>query len=93
MNWELEVLEDAVRDLEVAYRWYDGQKQGLGEDMLEEFDNTCSHLLQYPFAFPLKHASCRQCPLNRFPYVVLYEVKGNSIVVFSVFHTRKRPVA
>jgi len=35
MNWELEVLEDAVRDLEIAYRWYDGQKQGLGEEMLE----------------------------------------------------------
>lgn len=29
MKWELEVLEDAVRDLEVAYRWYDGQKQGV----------------------------------------------------------------
>jgi len=93
MNWELEVLEDAVRDLEVAYRWYDGQKQGLGEEMLEEFDNTCLHLLHHPLAFPQKHDKFRQCPLNRFPYVIHYEVTGDRIVVFSVFHTSKKPVA
>jgi len=33
----------------------------------------------------------RRCPLNRFPYAILYHIDGKHIVIVAVMHMRRNP--
>lgn len=91
MKRRLRLNEAVVSDLRVAIDWYEQQRPGLGEEFWADFDDACFHILCFPEGYSVKFLEFRQCPLNRFPYVVVYEIIGNEIVVFSVFHTSRDP--
>ena len=74
-----------------AYRWYEEQKAGLGEEFLEELDKYYDKLQSNPKYFGSAKNNFRQLSLKRFPYVIVYEIIKSEVVVFAVFHTRRNP--
>lgn len=74
-----------------AYDWYEEQKQGLGEEFLTELDSYYNKLQSHPEYFGKIKKNFRQAALKRFPYVVVYEIIKNEVVVFAVFHTKRNP--
>jgi len=65
-----------------------------------EFLDTLAEALESIEAEPLKYAQpetirnrrqVRCCPLHRFPYRVIYEIRSDEIVVFAVAHGHRRP--
>jgi toxin ParE1/3/4 len=74
-----------------AYKWYEKQHAGLGEAMLTELNIYFNKIEQNPDAFKKVKDNFRQIALKRFPFVVVYEVIQNDIIVFAVFHTKRNP--
>ena len=72
-----------------AFRWYEEQREGLGFEFLDSF---YSNLLDNPHTHSFYEDTVRQGRLNRFPYLVVYEVFNNAIVVYSVFMEKQNPV-
>lgn len=74
-----------------AYDWYEKQRNGLGEEFLEELDKFYDKIRKHPEYFGRIKKEFRQAALKRFPFVLIYEIFKNDVVVFAVFHTKRNP--
>jgi plasmid stabilization system protein ParE len=74
-----------------AYNWYETQKPGLGEELLDELDGVYLKLEAHPEYFGKVKKNFRQAALKRFPFVIVYEIIKTEVVVFAVFHTSRNP--
>ena len=74
-----------------AYKWYEEQKPGLGEEFLDELDGIYNKLSAHPEYFVKLKKNFRQAALKRFPFVIVYEIIKKGVVVFAVFHTSRNP--
>ncbi|MBL7735744.1 MAG: hypothetical protein JNL51_09800 [Chitinophagaceae bacterium] len=79
MPYKIEVRPLAAIEIIEAYDWYELQREGLGIEFLE------SHPQHYSYY----QKPVRQGNLNRFPYITVFEIIDNTVVVFSVFMTSR----
>lgn len=91
MAAELIIAPEAAADLEEAYTWYEAQRTGRGEDFLLRVDACIQAILRFPEMHAKFHKSYRRALVRKFPYAVFYEHVGDTVTVFSVFHTSQDP--
>lgn len=91
MSYNLKIRPLAAKEILEAYDRYEGRKDGLGKRCLEALDAFFEVLLGDPVIHAYYEAPLRQGILQHFPYVVVYEVTGEQIVVYSVFMTDQYP--
>lgn len=87
----LEIKQEAVREIEDAYYYYEEQQAGLGDIFLRFLDKSFKSITNSSSGFKKISNERRQVVVNKFPFVVVYEVFDNTIVVFAVFHTSRNP--
>jgi plasmid stabilization system protein ParE len=81
----------AQAELEEATHYYDQQQPGLGDEFAEEVRRTLERIQQLPDAWTRLTEQVRRCRTNRFPYGVVYAVRGAEILVLAVMHLRRKP--
>ncbi len=91
MNYILEVKEGASLEISEAYRYYEDLKIGLGEDFIEHLEEYFSRILEFPEHFPQKYKPYREAFVRRFPYLIIYEIEVEKIIIYSVFNTYQNP--
>ncbi len=90
-------VEDAARDeLAAAVAWYDERRPGLGVDVLTEVQHTLELIERHPrVGTPVPHVPAelgtRRLALRRFPYSIIYRLRGEAIHVIAFAHQRRRP--
>jgi len=89
--YRLAIKSRAIAASREAYEWYEGQKVGLGERFLEVLTSVLRKIELQPELYSKVKKSYRQAKLYRFPYVVIYEIIGDKVVVFMIFHTSRKP--
>lgn len=90
MNYKLVVKAEAVQDMSEAFEWYEAKLEGLGSEFLDVVDDYFSRIVKTPKIYQ-SHGNQRVAVLNRFPYKIVYEIEGNAIVVFAVYHDKRNP--
>jgi plasmid stabilization system protein ParE len=63
----------------------------LGLAFIAEFEHTLERLCEYPNLGAPWRGHTRRMPLRRFPYSVIYEVRGEELRVLAVAHQSRRP--
>ena len=58
----------AAADVETAYRWYEAQRAGLGDEFLTAVSTVLDSLIANPEQFPIVYRQTRRANLRRFPY-------------------------
>ena len=91
MPYTIVLQPGAEDDIEIAYNWYEEQQDGLGELLLKELASFYKKLEKNPEIFSKATKRYRQAILNRFPYVIIYEIVKTEVHVYSVFHTSRNP--
>jgi ParE toxin of type II toxin-antitoxin system, parDE len=91
MRYYEEVKEEAKVDIAEAMVYYSFKSDGLDLKFFTEFEASVKRILQNPFAFKKIYKSFRQTAMKKFPYVIVYEPVGKSVIIFSVFNTWKHP--
>jgi toxin ParE1/3/4 len=91
MQYKIEIRGLAVIEILEAFDWYELQQVGLGLDFLNELDIFYNSLLINPKTHSYFEKPVRQGKINRFPYLVVYEIFESTIVVYSVFMARQNP--
>ena len=91
MNRSVRVLPKAIRELEDAYRWYERQQSGLGLEFLLAFAAAVESVRTLPLGAELVALRTRKVLLRRFPYLVLYVVEEERILITAVFHGHQDP--
>ena len=91
MSRLVQLLPEAVREVEEAFWWYEGQRRGLGLEFLLSFDAAIEALRRLPEGHEVVALRTRKTLLRRFPYLVLYALEDERILITAVFHGRRDP--
>lgn len=78
-------------DLEMAFRWYEMQRRGLGFEFLDCVEIAVENILSFPEMYQTSYSHFRRCVIRRFPFSIFYTSKGDEIVIHSVFDNRQDP--
>jgi plasmid stabilization system protein ParE len=81
----------ASEELVAASTFYEGRRPGLGDELLDEIEDACLLLSEYPAIGRMVDEIHRSVPLRRFPFVLFYRVRGTVVQIVAVAHKRKRP--
>lgn len=72
-----------------AAEWYDGRQPKLGSDFLARVQKALNRLIADPERRTSVDFGVRYWPVERFPYVVFYDVTESEILVLGVMHTSR----
>jgi toxin ParE1/3/4 len=91
MVYQIEIRRLATIEIIEAYDWYESRREGLGFEFLDELEMFYTVLQRNPDTYSYYEKPVRQAVLKRFPYTIVYEVFGTTIVIYSVFMYRQNP--
>jgi plasmid stabilization system protein ParE len=91
MNFRLHFSERSKPEIQEAYNWYEDQQVDLGEEFLLALDEAFARITSHPFSFSQKKGIFRECYVGKFPFLVVYKVKGTNVYIHAVFHTSRNP--
>ncbi len=84
-------LEPAQIEFEEAIKFYNQQREHLGDDFAAEVLNAINRILTHPEAWTKLSKRTRRCRTNRFPYSVIYQIRGDRILIVAVAHAKRKP--
>ena len=84
-------LAPAQAELAEAVAYYDSQESGLGSQFAEEVKRIIERILQYPEAWALLSPRTRRCRTNKFPYGIIYQIRGDAVLIVAVMHLHREP--
>jgi plasmid stabilization system protein ParE len=88
---KLEFTARALADVRAAQAWYEDQKPGLG-DRFTTFLEECLEIVRTnPELFEVAYKQYRRTILRKFPYVVFYRHRDDTVLVYGVFHSAQDP--
>lgn len=91
-KFQVVILEKAFQEIENARDFYENNQINLGTSFTKEVFSILEILESNPLLFPVKFNNMREALVNKFPFVVIFEVlPNNEIIVLSVFHFRRNP--
>jgi toxin ParE1/3/4 len=93
MPYTVKLLPIVHNDLRQAKKWYNEQRQALGDEFKEEVNKEIDYIGQHPEHYQCKYKELRQSLVKRFPYAIFYlvEKKKKRVIVFGLLHTRRNP--
>jgi len=93
MTYEVTVREEAERDIELLFNYYEDIRVGLGHDLLLCIEDAFSKIERKPLSYKKIYKELRRVIVRRFPYRVFYFVAESKVIVTAVFHAQKDPVS
>jgi hypothetical protein len=92
MNYILEVKREADLELTSIFSYYDSISNNLGDKFLDSWELAIKKVCKNPLGFEIKHKKFRQALISKFPYLIIFEIHDNAIVVYAIIHAKKHPV-
>jgi hypothetical protein len=81
----------AEAELNEAVDYYDACQEGLGLEFAKVVYAAIENICQYPLAWTPLSRNTRRFLLNRFPYGVVYQSKGDGIIIIAVMQLSRKP--
>ena len=91
MKYYLYLKEEALADITEIANWYNEKRSGLGKEFLDELELCIKKIKTNPQLYQVQKKEIRQAILNRFPYLIMFEIEGNEIIVYSIIHGKRNP--
>lgn len=89
--YDLIIVERVYVDLNDAALWYEVQQIGLGKDLVFEFKKAVEALVSNPLGYEKKFKQFRHTMLKRFPFILIFEVENNEIVIHRFINIKQQP--
>jgi plasmid stabilization system protein ParE len=70
-----------------AAEWYDDRRPNLGADFVARVQRAIDRLVEHPERRTPVDYGVRYWPVERFPYVVFYDLTDTELLVLGVMHT------
>ena len=90
------VKQEAIEDAVEAYEYYETKQPGLGERFLEALTKRYSHLSLHPSHYSFIEEDSlnilRDVRLEKFPYVVVFELTSSEVIVYAIINMRRNPL-
>ena len=90
MNRRVIIRPNAEADLAEARSWYEAQRAGLGDELLDEVRRAAGLLADDPERRPFYYRDFRRLLMRRFPYKLFYRIEGDRVIVFRILHAKRK---
>jgi hypothetical protein len=87
----LRVRPEAEIDAFEATLWYEGERPGLGGELLDAVREVFGHVAASPNRFPIVSENVRRALLRRFPFGVFFVVEDDAPTVIAIMHLHRDP--
>jgi plasmid stabilization system protein ParE len=87
----VEFHPEAAEEAQAATEWYLLRSVRAAEGFIRELERAVESVAEAPQRWPLYVEGTRRFLLRRFPYSVIYRVKGDALQIVAVAHARRRP--
>ena len=91
MSFRAYIRPEAETDIEEAALWYEEQRQGLGQEFLDEVLSFCKTISENPAMYPVVHRRTRRALIRRFPFGVYFRIEDEQVIVVAVMHGSRHP--
>jgi len=88
---QIEILDQAIDDIEKASLFYQSQEEKLGKYFLDSIFSDIESLKIY-YGMHIKIYGFYRLLAKRFPYAIYYLVKDETIRVYAVLDCRSNPI-
>lgn len=78
-------------DIIISYEFYASIRLNLGEEFLNELSDCFKKIQSNSESFIMIENKFRQIVVKKFPFIILYEICSDKIVILKVFHTSQNP--
>jgi len=92
MAFKVILTQSARKDILFAMDWYDDQQQNLGHRFYKDYAQVRQYLNLNPFIFRKGVHGFYESKLSKFPYLIIYEILDDVVIVHAVFNTSKNPL-
>lgn len=90
MKFDLVVQTEAILDMQEAFEWYEIQKAGLGDELISEIENCFQKLTEHPEYYTYINDKYRRIKTNRFPYLLIFEIEVDKVIINSFYHAKRK---
>jgi plasmid stabilization system protein ParE len=92
MVFKIKILPLAENEIDDSIEFYESRSKGLGKQFLSYLKSYLKVLKTNPELFEIKkEPGYRELTLAKFPFVIIYEIIENEVIIYSVFHTSRNP--
>lgn len=89
---KLSLASEAEQDLVEGARFYAHEaNHELGHAFISEFERSAALLLKQPHLGSVWRGFVRRLPMRRFPYSLIYYLRGSEVRVLAIAHQRRKP--
>lgn len=81
----------AAKEVGKAREWYEAAREGLGGELAAEIREALGQIQAFPAAWPAQSRRTRRFRLKRFPYGIIYQVRGEGIFIVAFMHLHRKP--
>lgn len=91
MSLLIQLTKEALQEEAEAYLFYERCLEGLDERFLNEVEDNLQRIAANPayYSYTDTTHTIRDVALTVFPFSIIYEEKGNHIVVYHIHHAKK----
>ncbi len=90
-KYNLVIKQEAKEEITEAYNWYESKQNKLGERLISVLDDYFATIKKNPEQFPKVLNDMRQATIKKFPYIIIFEIDNNDVIVYAVFHSSQNP--
>ncbi|GAA0543787.1 type II toxin-antitoxin system RelE/ParE family toxin [Chitinophaga japonensis] len=93
MKYAILLSTAAEKEIEESFNWYEDRLGGLGARFMAYIERSIGHIAANPEAYPNKKGKYREIPVEKFPYLIIYEVRKQQKIVYilHIFNTHRNP--
>ena len=86
------LTQDAQRDVDEAFLWYEEQSIGLGMEFIYCVDSKLSYLKLNTSLYQVVHKNnIKRAFISRFPFSIYYIDEAEIITVIAIIHQSRNP--
>jgi len=89
--YKIELSDQAEEDFENAYQYYNQESKKAAERFYNEVNASFEKIAENPELYSKTDYDLRKYVLQKFPFVIYYKCKENTVQIVSVFHTSRNP--
>lgn len=92
MIYDLIIKEEANNEIIESFLYYESKSEGLGGKFEIHLGIYFDRISKYPYHYQIKRNPYREAFIKKFPFIIIYEIIENKVVVYSVFNTKRSPL-
>ena len=92
MSFTFSFAPEAREELLESILYYESESRGLGAAFFAAVQKGIDQLLTFPESAPVLYGKIRRKPLRRFPYSLLYSIRGEELRIVAVMNQKRKPL-